>query len=193
MPVTIKCPCGTTFIVKPSRASSARYCSRDCMYQFRNLPPRSHGLAAHGPERYLYNTWLNIINRCLDPKHNQYKNYGERGISIYSDWVDSPVQFIEWIKKNLGERPVGYSIDRIDNDGNYTPGNLRWATSSQQSKNRRNSSGDLHPQSKLDKTTVEVIRVRYAAGDVSQAALAREYGVNQHTIWAVINNITWKE
>ena len=77
--------------------------------------------------------------RCTNPKAHNYQYYGGRGISVYEPWRHDAGAFITWIEENIGPRPEGMSIDRIDNDGDYEPGNLRWATHSQQVRNRRAS------------------------------------------------------
>ncbi len=85
----------------------------------------------------VYGTWQGMKGRCLNPTDRQYRNYGGRGISVHSDWRDDFPAFRDWVEANLGKRPEGYSLDRIDNDGNYEPGNLRWASARTQAGNRR--------------------------------------------------------
>jgi hypothetical protein len=98
----------------------------------------SHGAAAkaaHGSDEWvIYKTWKSIRRRC-DDKTNEY--YHGRGIRVYEPWHDDSSAFIVWMMANLGPRPDGTSLDRVDNNGNYEPGNLRWATPSQQARNRR--------------------------------------------------------
>jgi hypothetical protein len=89
----------------------------------------------------LYGTYVGIKQRCLNPNNPNYRHYGGRGIALHAEWVNSYDSFRAWILANLGERPDGCSLDRIDNDGNYEPGNLRWATQSEQTKNRRTIAG----------------------------------------------------
>jgi hypothetical protein len=66
-----------------------------------------------------------------------YRYYGGRGITMYAPWVNDSTAFINWVESNLGPRPQGHTLDRIDNDGNYEPGNLRSATRAVQLRNRR--------------------------------------------------------
>lgn len=80
-----------------------------------------------------YTVWAMMIQRCCNPKHVAYVNYGGRGITVCERWRNSFCAFLA----DMGFRPNGLSIDRIDNDGNYEPGNCRWATDQQQSFNRR--------------------------------------------------------
>ncbi len=85
---------------------------------------------------YLYQAWAGIKSRCLNTNEISYPDYGGRGISIYPEWLEY-IPFKKWILDNIGERPEDYSIDRIDNGGNYEPGNVRWANSKTQNNNKR--------------------------------------------------------
>lgn len=82
-----------------------------------------------------YRTWKAMKQRCFNKKHPQRKQYGGRGITVCERWKNS----FELFLADMGEAPKGKSIDRINNDGNYEPGNCRWATAKQQS---RNNSGN---------------------------------------------------
>jgi len=80
----------------------------------------------------IFRTWANMRQRCYNPNSPQYPNYGGRGISICERWND-----FNTFVQDMGPRPDGHSIDRIDVDGNYEPSNCRWATNSEQLSNRR--------------------------------------------------------
>ena len=90
----------------------------------------------HRTKREEYTVWRNIKQRCCNPKHPAFSNYGGRGIKIYEPWLDSK-NFIDYCDVVLGPKPVGHSIDRIDNNLGYIPGNLKWSSHSEQQSNRR--------------------------------------------------------
>lgn len=91
-----------------------------------------HGLRHHP----LYQRWKGMMQRCYNPKLTQFKDWGGRGITVCERWHDVAL-FIEDIERDLGPCPPGMTLDRRDNDGNYEPGNVRWATRLQQTHNRR--------------------------------------------------------
>lgn len=94
-----------------------------------------HGHAKNGKPSPTYVSWKMMIQRCTNKKREDYEGYGGRGILIYFDWI-GPGGFKQFLS-DVGERPSKeYSIDRIDPDGNYEPGNVRWATKSQQNANK---------------------------------------------------------
>jgi hypothetical protein len=86
-----------------------------------------------------YNVWAAIKQRCFNPKCKSYPIYGGRGITMCDDWRNSMQQFYE----DMGPRPYGTTIDRIDVNGNYEPGNCRWATPKAQARNIRVQKNNL--------------------------------------------------
>jgi hypothetical protein len=88
-------------------------------------------------KHWLYNRWQNMLQRCENPHHPRYKDYGARGITVCAEWHDFGT-YARWIEENLGPPPgPSLTLDRKDNDGPYAPGNMRWADRSMQQRNQR--------------------------------------------------------
>lgn len=124
------CSCGRDFIASGKNLRKGYYVSCGChkaaLTSQRNTKHAMHGTAE-------YRCWRNIRQRCFNPKNGRYDDYGGRGITMCEEWRDSFASFYA----HVGPRPDGCTLDRINNDGNYEPGNVRWATAEQQRHNKR--------------------------------------------------------
>ncbi|MCK5606522.1 hypothetical protein KAR91_31760 [Candidatus Pacearchaeota archaeon] len=127
----------------------------------------------------LYAVWKDMRTRCYNPDAHAFKDYGARGITVCDRWKDSFLNFIA----DMGERPKGYTLERIDNDGNYIAKNCTWASRAQQARNRRNT--------KLSEEKVAHIR-RLSKGALSQARIARMFGVRRTTVCRILTGKRWK-
>src|SRR5690242_19938793 len=140
-----RCECGNESIITSSdlRKNASTQC-RDCGYRFKRKINRINisfiaNNYKHGYNRTpTYKAWQLMKSRC-DPNTKSYytprnfKWYGEKGIIVCDRWKDSFIFFLE----DMGEKPLGYQLDRINSDGNYEPGNCRWVTPKENNHNRK--------------------------------------------------------
>lgn len=127
-----KCDCGNHKTVSGDNLRNGHTRSCGCLWEKAIRPTRiKHGKA----QTRLYRTWCHFKDRCCNDKDKRYPRYGGRGIQVCEEWKNDFQAFYDWAMAN------GYkdhlTIDRIDNDGNYEPGNCRWVTNKTQSNNRQ--------------------------------------------------------
>jgi hypothetical protein len=97
-------------------------------------------MLTHGETKTsLYKTWQGIKERCYNPKSPSYSTYGERNIKMFDEWISNYKSFSDYVKTLPNYNEKGYSIDRIDVNKGYEPGNIRWADSTTQANNRRDN------------------------------------------------------
>lgn len=133
-----KCDCGNETLVDVCELVTGHTKSCGC-WRSDNSKDRmtTHG----GRSERLYKVYANMKNRCLNPNSDDYKYYGERGITVCEEWLNNYSAFRDWAYNNGYDPDAKHgdcTIDRIDVDGNYCPENCRWVSMSVQSKNRRN-------------------------------------------------------
>lgn len=133
-----RCDCGNSIAVKATSLKTLNTTSCGCKgsRQTMAVRARTHGHTAGGKWTPEYKCWVKIIERCCSPGDKAYPKYGGSGILICDEWRHSFESFYEHIGPKPSRR---HSIDRIDNLKGYEPGNVRWATSQQQNRNRRDN------------------------------------------------------
>lgn len=124
------CDCGETKNVRAVSLRNGDTQSCGCLRKEKMAQKKTtHGL--YGSPSY--RSWRAMIIRCTDESHKQFKDYGGRGITIYPEWLASFESFVS----DLGIRPSSTTLDRINTNGNYEPGNCKWSTPTEQNRNKR--------------------------------------------------------
>lgn len=169
-----KCDCGNEGVRRANTLRTGGSKSCGCYHKERAIEANiTHGMN-RSPEHM---TWMRMIQRCYNPNVERYPEYGGRGIRMSERWVNS----FETFFTDMGPKPSDdYSIERIDVNGNYEPGNCRWATTFDQSRNRRNNQiieyqGQSYVQVDLcDKLGIAYYQLRYHInhGRTSDEAIA---------------------
>lgn len=170
-----RCDCGKTSSIDSNNLRTGLTVSCGC-YQSELTTVRStrHGLMTTG-HRKEYSAWLDAKRRCFEPSHRQFKHYGGRGITMCREWAESVEQFF----KDMGPCPTGLTLDRINNDGNYEPGNCRWTTRQIQIRNQRRSVKITH-----NGETLSLDEWAAKTGIPAPALRTRYYGNSQVPLFA---------
>lgn len=150
-----KCDCGKTKIIQSNHLKSGASTSCGCYGKEKvSQAVKKHGLSSSN----LFFIWSAMKQRCLNPKDKNYKDYGGRGITVCSEWLN-PENFYKWAIANAYKK--GLSIDRIDVNGNYEPLNCRWATPKEQMRNtRKNHLITYKEQTKCLAEWAEIINIK---------------------------------
>ena len=125
----------------------------------------------------IYVTWQGMKDRCLNPNYKGYHNYGGRGITVCDRWMK-----FENFYADMGEKPDGMQIDRINNDGNYTPENCHWATPAENSRNRQNTV--------LSLGKAKQIRTLRKTG-LTLSQISKKLNVKLHNVEHVLYSNSW--
>lgn len=166
-----RCDCGTEKTVERGNLMAGRTKSCGCLNAEMRSARSTHGQTTGFRETRAYKSWCGIKDRCCNPKNSRWSDYGGRGISVCERWRASFENFLA----DMGDCPPGYSIDRYpDVDGNYEPGNCRWATDDEQRTNKRDSHFLEHDGLRLT---------------ISQ--WSTRTGLDQQVIWARIKTLKW--
>lgn len=180
-----RCECGVEVVVMGALLTTKQTRSCGCLKRDMDQSATArmgqlrHGHAGHGPRRTReYFTWQSMVQRCTNPNSGNWADYGGRGITICDRWRDSFEMFLA----DMGPKPRGSSIDRIDNNKGYEPGNCEWTTSKAQNRNKRSVA--------LNSVAVDLIRYMHRRG-AKRSDLARAFGVSDGTVGNVVARRTW--
>lgn len=172
-----RCDCGEERIVLQTSLRSGKSFSCGCYHREKIT---RHGRTWNGGKDPEYMAWQDAKRRCFNPKHRQFQHWGGRGITMAPEFVFSFENFLA----EAGPRPgPDYSIDRIDNERGYEPGNLRWATRLQQARNTR-----------WVKHNIETAReIRALAGRYTRKELAKKFRMAQSSVDRIVWGTLWTE
>jgi hypothetical protein len=173
-----RCDCGNVLPVRWNHLGRLHTTSCGC----RQRDVVSARETKHGMCRSkVYSVWSSMIQRCRSEKNSHWHRYGGRGIKVCQRWIDSLANFYA----DMGPRPSPkHTIDRINNDGNYEPGNCRWATHAE---NARNGT-----RAKITITIAKEIRLFKKSGARAEP-IAKLFGISDACIYNVCSGNTWKE
>ena len=172
-----QCECGKQSLVCGNYLRRGLTKSCGCMRMVKAREAcTTHGLTRTG----IYNVWMGMRDRCHNPNNASYDRYGGRGIEVDERWFHSFEEFY----KDMGPRPDGMTIERIDNNGNYEPGNCRWASRREQANNTRRNRFVETPLGRLTIAqlsratgmTIEGLRYRMRQGQSGAALVRPKYG-----------------
>ena len=183
-----RCECGRTITGVGRSLVSGKTQACGCLGRERRAAATTtHGATAGTAERPAeYRIWQAMKNRCRNPNFHLWHRYGGRGITVCDRWANSYEHFLA----DVGPRPgPDYSLDRIDNDGAYSPENCRWATRTEQARSYR---GERSPETDFSDVDIREIRRLHESGERSTASLARRYGVTHSAISLIVARKNWK-
>lgn len=132
-----QCRCKKRSILIVQGGDLTSYNTKSCGCWNRDHPPNlRHGANRKGKRTREYRVWAHMVERCTNPNYSRFKDWGGRGIKVHPPWLEFG-NFFTYIVSTIGLCPPGKWIDRIDNDGNYEPGNVKWSTPKESSNNTR--------------------------------------------------------
>lgn len=173
------CECGNESVVTACNLRSGHVSSCGCL-QKETASARAiarntiHGHNTVEKQSPTWQSWRSMISRCTKKSHRSYQDYGDRGIAVCDHWKE----FVNFLA-DMGERPIGKTLDRIDVNGNYEPKNCRWATKSEQQRNR------------TDTRLNQEIVIEIKTSNATQRELAEKFGVDRSVVSRIKGGKAW--